>query len=224
MEVLRLCKALLLCFTNSTAMNFILLFLFAFKLGGGEQSQSQTTVLSTLKKVTVYQSGAELEHISSSNLQAGSQELVIEGLSSFLELNSIQVHCESAVTILGMEFNNNFLGEENVSPAVRSLKDSLETINFRIQETNVLINTHNELIEVLKTNKDLRGTQTGLSVTELTRLMEYYKSKSISVQTELLQLNKKKKLLEAMAEKVNQQIREEQKKNTKSGGSGTLSR
>ena len=183
---------------------------------------SQSAVQSTLKKATVYQSGAELEHISSAPLKAGSHELVIEGLSSHLEINSIQVHCESAVTILGMEFNNNFLGEENISPAVKSLKDSFENINQKIQETNILIITNSELLDVLKTNKDLRGTQSGLSVAELTKLMDYYEKKSIEVQKELLILNKKKNQLLGDADKVNKQISEEQKKNTKSGGRLTL--
>lgn len=185
-------------------------------------TSQQSTAPSTLKKVTVYLSGATLEHTASVQLKQGNQELVISGLSSYLDVNSIQVHCPEAVTILGMEFSNQFLGEENVSPQVKSLQDSLEKINQKLQQNNILINTSTELLEVLRVNKEIKGTQTGLSVAELTKLMDYYKNKSIAVQTELMELKNKKKELDDLAVKINNQIAEEQKKNTKSGGRITL--
>lgn len=185
-------------------------------------TSQQSTAPSTLKKVTVYLSGATLEHTASVQLKQGNQELVISGLSSYLDVNSIQVHCPEAVTILGMEFSNQFLGEENVSPQVKSLQDSLEKINQKSQQNNILINTSTELLEVLRVNKEIKGTQTGLSVAELTKLMDYYKNKSIAVQTELMELKNKKKELDDLAVKINNQIAEEQKKNTKSGGRITL--
>lgn len=204
--------------------NLLLLLLFTLtEIDAGNIGQLNAhTAKSSLKKATVYQRGAELEHHATAFLKKGSHELTIEGLSSSLEINSIQVTCESSVTILGTEFNNNFLGEENISPVVRELKDSLEIINHQISETNILINTNNELLEVLRSNKELGGTQTGLSVAELQRLMAFYETKSIAVQKDNLQLNKKKSALQEKANKVNRQIAEEQKKNTKSGGRLTL--
>lgn len=184
--------------------------------------QQTTTTSSTLKKVTVYQSGASLEHFASIQLKQGNQELVIGGLSSYLDINSLQVNCPESVTILGMEFSNNFIGPENVSPEVKTLQDSLEIIHRKSQENNILIHTSTELLEVLRVNKDIKGTQTGLSVAELTKLMDYYKNKSIAVQTELMHLNNKKKELDQLTSKLKQQIAEEQKKNTKSGGRLTL--
>src|SRR5688572_19103567 len=77
-----------------------------------------TSVSSSLKTVTVYRTGAEMIHQASVGLKAGDNELIINGLSSYVGLNSIQVNCPSTVTILGIEFNNNFLGEENIHPAV----------------------------------------------------------------------------------------------------------
>ena len=175
-------------------------------------------VPSVLKTATVFRSGASLTHTASAELKPGDNELVIEGLSSYLDVSSIQVNCPAEVTILGSEFSNNFLSPENISPEVKQLKDSLETINLEVQKLNIMTNTANELLEVLRMNRDIKGSQTGLSVAELAKLMVYYKSKSQEVQNDLLEIRLKKTKLDAITTKINQQITEEQKKNTVSGG------
>ena len=171
-----------------------------------------------LKTATVFRSGASLTHTATSVLNSGDNELVIEGLSSYLDINSIQVNCPAEVTILGSEFSNNFLGTENISPAVKQLKDSLESISLQEQKLNIMLNTEGDLLEVLRLNREIKGTQTSLSVAELAKLMIYYKNKSLEVQNELLDIRQKKTKLDAITLKINQQITEEQNKNTVSGG------
>jgi len=48
--------------------------------------------------------------------------------------------------------------------------------------------------------------------------MDYYKSKSLELQNELMALHLKEKKMNELVVKLNSQIREEQKKNTKSTG------
>ena len=203
-------------------MSRYLLIAFLFLLCSSKQPNQVSSVGSSLKTVTVFRTGAEMEHLAIASLKSGDNELVIEGISSYLDINSIQVKCPAAVTILGVEFNNNYLGEENISPAVKILKDSLEHVNLDIEKNNILINTSTELLDVLRSNRDIKGTQAGLSVAELTKLMNYYKAKSIEVQTDLITLREKRTKLGNIAEKIRTQIGEEQKKNTKSGGRITL--
>lgn len=180
------------------------------------------TVSSVIKNVTVYRTGAEIKHKATASLKSGNNELVIEGISSYLDANSIQVNCPAAVTILGVEFSNNYLGTENISPVVKSLKDSIERVNDKISQLNILINTYSELNDVLRMNRDIKGAQNGMNVTELMKLMEYYKDKSVDVQTNLSNYREKKSMLEMVIRKLNLQISEEQSKNTKSGGRITL--
>ena len=194
-----------------------LFFLTSFTL-----PDDKTTVNSNLKTVTVYRNGAEMTHTATANLKSGNNELIIEGLSSYLDINSIQVNCPAAITILGVEFNNNFLGAENISPVVKDLKDSLELITLDVEKLNIQITTSEDLLEVLKANKEIKGTQTGLTVAELTKLMTYYKTKSIEVKNELITLNAKKVKLELITNRISEQIKTEEKKNTKSGGRLTL--
>jgi Domain of unknown function (DUF4139)/N-terminal domain of unknown function (DUF4140)/TonB-dependent Receptor Plug Domain len=181
-------------------------------------NEEKNIVPAVLKTATVYSTGAELTHNAKALLKQGNSELTIQGISSYVDVNSIQVNCPSGITILGVEFSNNYLQPDAVNPVVNRLEDSLEKINRDIAGIDVSITTTSELLSVLKSNKEIKGTQTGLSVAELMKLMDYYKLKSNELQNELAVLQGKKKKIQLIVDKLNKQIAEEQKKNTTTGG------
>ena len=190
------------------------LFLFLLLHAADERS----SVTSNLKTVTVYRSGAELIHTTSAVLKQGNNELIIEGISNQLDINSIQINCPSTVTIMGIEFSNNYLASPEISPRIRLLSDSLEQVQKELDKINVSITTTTDLLEVLKANRDIKGSQTGLSVAELMKLMEYYKNKSIELQNELAVQKDKQKKINGLITKIKNQISEEEKKNIKTSG------
>lgn len=175
-------------------------------------------VPSSLKTVTVYRSGAELIHNTSVQLGQGNEELIIEGISNNIDINSVQVNCPAAVTIMGVEFSNNFLVMPEVTTRIKFLQDSVERVQKELEKVNVQIQTTTDLLEVLKSNRDIKGQQTGLSVAELMKLMEYYKNKSAELQNELAQQRDKQKKLNDLISKIKTQIKEEENKNTKTSG------
>jgi TonB-dependent SusC/RagA subfamily outer membrane receptor len=175
-------------------------------------------VPSSLKTVTVYRSGAELIHNTSVQLSQGNEELVIEGISNNIDINSVQINCPSAVTIMGVEFSHNFLVTPEVTSRIKFLQDSVEIVQKEIEKVNVQIQTTADLLEVLKSNRDIKGQQTGLSVAELMKLMDYYKNKSAELQNDLAQQKAKQKKLSDLLLKIKVQINEEENKNTKTAG------
>jgi TonB-dependent SusC/RagA subfamily outer membrane receptor len=175
-------------------------------------------VPSSLKTVTVYRSGAELIHNTSVQLAKGNEELIIEGLSNNIDINSVQINCPAAVTIMGVEFSNNFLVIPEITTRIKFLQDSVERVQKELGKVNVQIQTITDLLEVLKSNRDIKGQQTGLSVAELMKLMDYYKNKSTELQNELLQEKDRQKKLNDLILKIRTQIKEEENKNTKTSG------
>ncbi|MFN8252254.1 MAG: DUF4139 domain-containing protein [Ferruginibacter sp.] len=176
-------------------------------------------VKADLDAVTVYRSGAELTHTAKVSLAKGNSELIISNLSNTLEINSVQIKSSDNVTIMGMEFGMDNLTEAVKSPRIKMLEDSLEKITDETDRLTLNESITADLLSVLKSNKEIKGSQTGLSVAELVKLMDYYKTKSAELQLELAQIKIKKQKLKAIAEKINLQIDEEQKKNNKSSGS-----
>ncbi|MFT3705040.1 MAG: mucoidy inhibitor MuiA family protein [Agriterribacter sp.] len=193
---------------------FSLLIICQFAIAGDEPLK----ISSTLKTVTVYRSGAEMQHNASAQLQQGSTELIIDDLSNNIDVNSIQINCAAAITIMGVEFSNNFLVTPKQSTEVQLLKDSAEKISKEIEKINLQITTISDLLEVLKSNKDIKGTQTGLSVAELIKLMDYYKSKSTELQQDLRTQKEKREKWSDLYLTINNQVKEEEKKNTKKCG------
>ncbi|MEJ0105605.1 MAG: mucoidy inhibitor MuiA family protein [Bacteroidota bacterium] len=176
------------------------------------------TISSDLKTVTVYRSGAELVHNASSQLSQGNNELVIDGISNNIDINSIQINCPSAVTILGVEFANNYLVVPEVNARINLLNDSAEKLQRDIDKVTVQITTTNDLLDVLKSNKDIKGSQTGLSVAELVKLMDYYKNKSAELQNDLAAQKDKQKKLNELITRIHNQVKEEENKNTRNTG------
>lgn len=163
-----------------------------------------------------------MKHNVSVTLPNGNTELIIEGLSNAIDLNSIQVNCPATVTIMGIEFSNNFLLPAKTPESVRRLKDSLESQQKERQKIQGQITTLEELKEVLKANKDIKGTQTGLSVAELMKLLDYYQQKMQMLHDELATQKEKQRAVDELINRLNSQLAEEEKKNTTKGGRVSL--
>jgi len=176
------------------------------------------TTNASLTTVTVFRIGAEMTHVAKADLVKGNNELVIENISNAVDANSIQVNCSGSVTVMGIEFGTDYLRLEAKTPLMKILEDSIEAVNANREKIRTNISVINDLLAVLKANKEIKGTQNGLSVAELMKLMEYYKTKSLELQGELAMLQQKEKKMNELTNRLNQQLAEEQKKNTKTTG------
>jgi len=198
---------------KNIAFVFILLMTVSEAMAGDEKS-----VTAQLISATVYRSGAALTHTATVTLQQGNNDIVVEGLSNGLDINSVQIGSEEKLTILSVAFSTDYLKPAMKTAGIKRLEDSLEILNKESARLQVMIKTDNELMEVLKANREIRGTQTGVSVAELMKMLEYYKAKSLETQHEIaLYREKESKLNEAM-QKLRLQISEEEQKNNKTVG------
>ncbi len=189
-----------------------------FCLFNAYATDDKNKVQAILKSATVYRAGAELVHNAKASIPQGNTELIIENISSYVDVNSIQINCPANITIMGVAFSNNYLQPETYSVVIKKLQDSVEKLSSQIQAINTNIETTTDLINVLKINNQVKGEQTGMSVAELAKLMDYYKLKSTELKNELTLLQNKKQKLDAVVTKLNNQINEEEKKNIKTGG------
>jgi TonB-dependent SusC/RagA subfamily outer membrane receptor len=191
-----------------------LIFLFSFSKANDEKKSASAS----LKSVTIYRSGAEMTHVASAQLSQGSEELIIENISNRVDVNSIQINCPASVTIMGIEFSNNYLMNDEQPPVVKMLEDSVERIKAEISKIDLAVVNASDVLQLLKENRNIKSEQTGMSVSELIKLVDYYRVKTAELQNEIASLQGKKlKLLEQQA-KLKNQISEEEKKNIKTSG------
>lgn len=181
-------------------------------------NDDKTVIPAVLKSAVVYRSGAELHHTAKATLEKGNNDIVIEGVSNDVDLNSLQFGSDGGVTVMSMEFSTNYLKPVVKSALVKKLEDSVETSTRALSRLQVILKTDKDMLDLLNANKEIRGTQTGLSVAELMKMMEYYKTKTLELQNEITDYNERAAKLTELINKLKGQLNEEKNNNTKITG------
>jgi hypothetical protein len=179
--------------------------------------EDKNTVPSILRSATVYRNGAQLVHTATATLPQGSSELIIGDISNNIDISSIHVSCTNEVAVMSVTFATEYLKPESASPVEKRLQDSIEGIKKEQARIDVMIQSDSELLDILSANKKIAGNN-GLTLAELTKMVDYYKQKNIEVRQELNGYYEKTDKLDKLIEKLEAQIKEEEKKNTRTGG------
>ncbi len=174
-------------------------------------------VSTELKSATIYRSGAELNHFAGVQLVQGHNDLMLGNISNALDINSVQVSCPAGVTILAVEFTTDHLTVPEVSARIKFLSDSLEAVDRSLEQIKLKKGIAEDLVEVLRSNKDIKGQQ-GLTVVELAKLMEYYEKKIVDIKNDLLSLQTQEKKWVKIKGQLQAQVYEEEKKNSRTTG------
>jgi uncharacterized protein (TIGR02231 family) len=178
-------------------------------------------VPSTLRSVIVYRSGAEMVHTASARLEQGNNELVIEDVSNSIDPASIRIGCSANVTIMSVTFSTDYWQAETVSPFIKKWQDSIAGIKKELARLEVLSKSATDGLDLLNANKSI-GSTTGVTVTDLSKMMDFYQQKTIALRTELNGYNDRSQQLKQQADQLNSDIGEEEKKNSRPGGSLVL--
>ena len=90
-------------------------------------ASAQKAVDSKITDVTVFLNRAQVTRIVKTRVDAGKSDLVLQGLTSDLDTESIQVSAKGNFTILGIVHQQNFRNEFNLPRGLKLLRDSLAT-------------------------------------------------------------------------------------------------
>ena len=191
---------------------------FTISLTQGRAEEGKNIVSSTLRSATVYRSGAELVHTATARLEQGSNDLIIDDVSNTIDEGSIRIGCSGNVTIMSVSFATEYLKPETTSPFVKRLRDSIESVKKELTRLDMLTKSDNELLDLLNANKSIGSTQAGVTVTDLSKMMDYYRQKIVELHTEQLGYNERTEKLRQLSDKLDNQIKEEEKKNAKTAG------
>ena len=200
---------------------FLALF-FTLPLLSATAGEGKNSVSSTLTTATVYRSGAELVHAATARLGRGANELIVGDLSNAIDIASIRIGCSGNVTVLSATFSTDHLQVETVSPFVKKLQDSILSIKKELGRLDILVKSDNELLDLLASNKSIGSTSTGVSVAELAKMVDYYRQKALELRTEISGYNDKAQQLRGVVDRLDRQIKEDERKNASTAGSLVL--
>lgn len=168
--------------------------------------------------VTVFLSGAELSSSSKVTLSAGENTILFTNIAGNVNQQSLNIGADNDVVIQSASFQNNFLVAETLSPKGKELKDSIETIEASRAGTTNMLTVTNEQIAILSQNKQVTGANTGLSVAELTKLLDLVKTRLAGLLSEKDKLTNTLKKTDERLALLRLQLDLEQKKDFQPGG------
>jgi uncharacterized protein (TIGR02231 family) len=161
---------------------------------------------SKITGVTVFLNSAQVMREASARVEAGKTNLIIAGLTSQLDPQSIQVTGKGSIVILGISHRQNFLNEFNVPKALKLLMDSLE----QLQKQVILEQSQKEILNkeeaMLLTNQKIGGTTQNLTVAELKAMADFYRTRLGEIVTARMRQDEKIKKINERIAKLQQQI------------------
>ncbi len=182
-------------------MKNIILFLLLF-ICNTAFAQKSIFVSATVKAATVYFSGVQITQNTSTLLPKGASEIVIKNIANNVNENTIQIAAPAKVTVLSVQFTNNYISEFEVdenNPSIKKVRDSILSYQKEIDKIEVDKTSNQKTIEILDKNQQVYGQNSGLNFTELVKLIDYYRLKRSELSKTIIIYNDKQ-------EKLNQKI------------------
>ena len=162
-----------------------------------------------VKAATVYFNAAELLQTSTVNLPAGTSEIVIKNVADYLNESTVQIGAPSSVTVLSVQFTQNYISEyeiDETNPVIKKVRDSISITQKDIKKVQIEIYSNQQTIALLDANQNVSGANTGLNVTELIKLVDYYKIKRSELDNAVVLLQEKETKLNLKLKNLNEKL------------------
>lgn len=174
-------------------------------------SFAQKPVFTTakVKGATVYFNSAEISQTTSAVLPKGTSEIVIKNVADYLNENTVQIGAPSTVTVLSVQFTNNYISEYEIdenAPAIKKVRDSINLVEKELLKINNAKDSEAKTIELLDKNHQVNGVNSGLNVAELMKMVDYYKAKRTEVSNAYDALEEKVKKLTIVLSRLNNKL------------------
>jgi uncharacterized protein (TIGR02231 family) len=140
-------------------------------------AQHELRVDSKITNVTVFLTRAQIMRDVKTRVEAGKTEIVITGLTSQLDPQSIQVAGKGSFILLGTSHQQNFLSDFNQPKAIKVLKDSLLFLQKEIGLIQIQKEILNKEEQLIISNQKIGGTTQNLTVVELKAMADFYRSR-----------------------------------------------
>ena len=172
-----------------------------------------------IKSATVYSNSAELLQSASVTLPSGTSEIVIKNVADYVNENTIQIGAPANVTVLSVQFTRNFITEYEIdesNPMIKKVRDSIMLIEKEMGKIANEKVSYSKTIDLLDKNQNVAGQNSGLNVTELIKLVDYYRAKRNELSNLVDNLIEKEEKLRVKLSKLNSKLELNTQKQEKS--------
>jgi uncharacterized protein (TIGR02231 family) len=169
-------------------------------------AQTNQSVSSKITDVTVFLNRAQVTRQVKTQLSSGKTELVVGGLTSMLDPQSIQVSGRGNFIILGTSHQQNYLSELNMPKSLKALRDSIQWFEKQISLEQSQKEILNKEEGMLMSNQKIGGANQNLSVMELKAMADFYRARLSDIVSSRMKEDDKIKKLSERINKLQQQF------------------
>lgn len=186
--------------------------------------QAQKQISAKLTEATVYLRGAALTHTASATLKSGSQEVIIDGLSPNIEINSLKVKA-NGVLISATEFAQDYLTPREQAAHIKKLQDSLDLYQEQLKEVQNELTVHKQLLKLVTdgTQNNMSQKDGTVAIADINANMELYRTKAAELQKSIDKDNKRIEDLKETVNRLRSQIEQDETENSQLNGMLRLS-
>lgn len=184
------------------------LFLFLL-ISNSVLAQKPIYASAKVKAATVYFNAAEIAQTTSVFLPKGTSEIVVSAISNYLNENTVQIGAPATVTVLSVQFTDDYIAEfelDENNPSLKKVRDSINWVKKELQKVTIEKVSDSKTIELLDKNQQVSGSSSGLSVTELMKMVDYYKFKRTEINNAISTLEEKEKKLNERLARLNAKL------------------
>ena len=172
------------------------------------QKTNEKKTNNTITKVIVFRSQAQITRLASIDANEGVHNVIFDKLSPYINMNSVEVKADQAITILSVTNRNQYLNKEEKPESIKLLEDSLENVNASLADFKADKETIAFQKELMLANKNVGSNQTGVKTDELEDLMTLYHKKLNEFKTDWFRLTKLENKYTEIKQKLEQQLAE----------------
>ena len=188
------------------------LFLFIIMMTANANAQKPVYTSAKVSAATVYFNAAELTQTANATLPLGTSEIVVKNVAEHIYESTVQIGAPASVTVLSVQFTRNYAGDQPVaqpeSAAVRKLRDSINILQGELDRLVTQRNNDQKTLDLLDKNQQVAGQNTGLSVTDLVKLVHYYRAKRNEITANQLTLSARERKIGERMTAINTKISE----------------
>jgi len=175
-------------------------------------AQKEINAQSKIEKVTVFLNNAQIERTSTVNLPAGNSEILISGISQYVDVNSLRVSGKGSFVIMSQEVRINYPEPEQVKEeaipshilrSINNLNDSLELLAFEMQENS-------SKKDALLVEKNFLQSSAAITkadtITELKDALTYFRSRMYDINQEWIKMLKTESLFIKQKAKMEERL------------------
>jgi len=171
-------------------------------------AQTEKEIKADIKHVTVFPDRAQIDQETPVSLSAGKTIVKLQGLSPYIDPQSIQVKGFGEFTILSVNQQNNYLQNLEDAPEVKSIRSQIDALKLKVEDENAAISVLKEKAQFLLANKAILTEKTTFTLEQFKSVMDLYTNSMEQITMTVLKKERLIKEYEKQIAALQQQVSE----------------